>query len=71
MIGQIGPDVGGWGTGRCGNEKRPFDAEASKEALQYLKDLKGTVVLLVLLTAGADDGIRTRDPHLGKVMLYH
>jgi hypothetical protein len=20
--------------------------------------------------AGADDGIRTRDPHLGKVMLY-
>ena len=20
---------------------------------------------------GADDGIRTRDPHLGKVMLYH
>ena len=22
-------------------------------------------------TNGADDGIRTRDPHLGKVMLYH
>ena len=22
------------------------------------------------LTPGADDGIRTRDPHLGKVMLY-
>jgi hypothetical protein len=21
--------------------------------------------------SGADDGIRTRDPHLGKVMLYH
>jgi hypothetical protein len=20
---------------------------------------------------GADDGIRTRDPHLGKVVLYH
>jgi hypothetical protein len=20
---------------------------------------------------GAEDGIRTRDPHLGKVMLYH
>jgi hypothetical protein len=23
-----------------------------------------------LLLSGADDGIRTRDPHLGKVMLY-
>jgi hypothetical protein len=23
-----------------------------------------------LLFSGADDGIRTRDPHLGKVMLY-
>ena len=22
-------------------------------------------------TIRADDGIRTRDPHLGKVMLYH
>ena len=22
-------------------------------------------------STGADDGIRTRDPHLGKVMLYH
>jgi hypothetical protein len=24
----------------------------------------------VLVTRGADDGIRTRDPHLGKVVLY-
>jgi hypothetical protein len=22
-------------------------------------------------SGGADDGIRTRDPHLGKVVLYH
>ncbi|MEY2973698.1 MAG: hypothetical protein RIR49_118, partial [Actinomycetota bacterium] len=26
--------------------------------------------LLRELSRGADDGIRTRDPHLGKVMLY-
>jgi hypothetical protein len=25
---------------------------------------------LLLVTCGADDGIRTRDPHLGKVVLY-
>jgi hypothetical protein len=24
-----------------------------------------------LKTIGAEDGIRTRDPHLGKVMFYH
>jgi hypothetical protein len=24
-----------------------------------------------VLAVGAEDGIRTRDPHLGKVMLYH
>ena len=24
-----------------------------------------------LIVLGAEDGIRTRDPHLGKVMLYH
>ena len=29
----------------------------------------GYVTSLVVL--GADDGIRTRDPHLGKVVLYH
>ncbi len=27
-------------------------------------------VALTRITLGADDGIRTRDPHLGKVMLY-
>jgi hypothetical protein len=26
--------------------------------------------VFVLLGSGADDGIRTRDPHLGKVVLY-
>jgi hypothetical protein len=26
---------------------------------------------LVSRAAGAEDEIRTRDPHLGKVMLYH
>ena len=25
----------------------------------------------VWLSSGAEDEIRTRDPHLGKVMLYH
>jgi hypothetical protein len=27
--------------------------------------------ILDLENPGADDGIRTRDPHLGKVVLYH
>ena len=33
------------------------------------RDLNGSGADEVVLRA--DDGIRTRDPHLGKVMLYH
>ena len=40
-----------------------FLAEGSKKARTALK--------LSLWGNGAEDGIRTRDPHLGKVMLYH
>ena len=36
-----------------------------KKALAFLQGL------LSLVTTGAEDEIRTRDPHLGKVMLYH
>ncbi|BCE05695.1 hypothetical protein RSC2_03707 [Bacillus paralicheniformis] len=25
----------------------------------------------IILRIGAEDGIRTRDPHLGKVVFYH
>ena len=32
--------------------------------------LEAEVVPLTREHVGADDGIRTRDPHLGKVMLY-
>jgi hypothetical protein len=34
--------------------------------------LFGTTALLLVRSSfsGADDGIRTRDPHLGKVVLY-
>jgi hypothetical protein len=35
--------------------------------------LQGEGLKKLLLTSnnGAEDGIRTRDPHLGKVMRYH
>ena len=36
---------------------------------QFLADARGQPARSVCLRA--DDGIRTRDPHLGKVMLYH
>ena len=36
---------------------------------QFLRGALGQPVRSVCLRA--DDGIRTRDPHLGKVMLYH
>jgi hypothetical protein len=32
--------------------------------------LGNNIVPLTRRNIGADDGIRTRDPHLGKVMLY-
>ena len=36
---------------------------------QFLAGAQGQPARSVCLRA--DDGIRTRDPHLGKVMLYH
>ena len=34
------------------------------------KNKKMTGIKPVIRIHGADDGVRTRDPHLGKVMLY-
>ena len=47
----------------------PFRAVA-KLAYAALPETKKSIVIRWILLFGAEDEIRTRDPHLGKVMLY-
>ena len=42
----------------------PLDEGAAGVVQERLRELPGQM-------NGAEDGTRTRDPHLGKVMLYH
>ncbi len=49
---------------RCGRTAALYDREARPGRHR-------PIARPVTRIFGADDGIRTRDPHLGKVMLYH
>ena len=44
-------------------------SKTDADMLKMLWNALGSIGTCVFL--GADDGIRTRDPHLGKVVLYH
>ena len=54
---------------RSGNARPRARTYYTDSSLMF-KNKKMTGIKPVIRIHGADDGVRTRDPHLGKVMLY-